>query len=102
MPHVTRTAPTLGNSCRQREPDLKGRRQLAALQEIEADWENVRAAWQWAVQRRDYSTIDRALESFYWFCIMRSRLQAGQELLRLAQEELAPAQVPMRIPCGAG
>ncbi|MCE7986679.1 MAG: XRE family transcriptional regulator [Caldilinea sp. CFX5] len=74
----------------QREPDLKGHRQVVGLNEIEADFENVRAAWQWAVAQRNYTAIDHALESFYWFCEMRSRFQEGLELLRLAREHLAP------------
>jgi DNA-binding SARP family transcriptional activator/predicted ATPase len=73
-----------------READLKGRRQVAALDEIEADFENVRVAWQWAVTRRDYETVSRALESLFWFCGMRHRYQEHQELLRLAREHLAP------------
>jgi len=74
----------------QREADLKGRRQVAALDEIEADFENVRAAWQWAVAQRDYPAIDRALEALYWFCEMRSRFHEGLELLRSGREQLAP------------
>jgi hypothetical protein len=34
-----------------RESDLKGAGQPAALAEIEADFENVRSAWEWAVSR---------------------------------------------------
>ena len=74
----------------QHEADLKGRRQVAALDEIEADFENVRAAWQWAIAQRDYPAIDRALEALYWFCEMRSRFHEGLELLRSAREQLAP------------
>jgi predicted ATPase/DNA-binding XRE family transcriptional regulator len=74
----------------QRELDLKGRRQVAALDEIEADFENVRAAWQWAVAQHSYEAIGRALESLYWFCEMRSRFQEGLELLRLGREQLVP------------
>jgi len=74
----------------QREADLKGRRQVAALDEIEADFENVRTAWQWAITKRDYAAVGRALESLYWFCEMRSRFHEGLELLRSARERLAP------------
>jgi predicted ATPase/DNA-binding XRE family transcriptional regulator len=75
----------------QREPDLKGRRQVAALDEIESNFENVRAAWQSAVAQRSYEAIGRALESLYWYCEMRNRFQEGLELLRLGREALAPA-----------
>ncbi len=82
----------------QREPDLKGRRQAAALDEIAADFENVRAAWQWAVAQRSYEAISRALESLYWYCEMRNRFQEGLELLRLGREQLAPVAGEMPHP----
>ena len=74
----------------QREADLKGLLQVTVLDEIEADFENIRAAWQWAVDQRDFAAVERALESLYWFCKMRSRFQEGLELLRLGREQLAP------------
>ena len=79
------------NFLHEREADLKGRRQLAALDEIEVEFENVRASWRWAVQRKRYATIAQALESLIWFCYMRSRTQESRELLRLGREQLAPA-----------
>lgn len=44
----------------QREADLKGRRQLGALDEIEADFENVRAAWNWALEQKNCTVKRRA------------------------------------------
>lgn len=78
------------NFLHQREADIKGRRQLAALDEIEADFENIRTAWQWAARQRNYEVIGQALESLIWFCFMRGRFQESRELMRLAQEQLAP------------
>ena len=80
------------NYLHQREPDIKGRRQVPALNEIEADFENVRAAWQWATLQRDYAAVERAC----WkrpdrFCEMRSRFYDGLELLRAGREHLAPS-----------
>jgi len=74
----------------QREADLKGRRQLAALDEIEADFDNIRAAWQRAVTHRNYDALSPALESALWFCLMRCRFQEGKALFRQACEGLAP------------
>jgi predicted ATPase/DNA-binding SARP family transcriptional activator len=74
-----------------READLKGRRQVAALNEIEADFDNVRAAWQWAVSCKKYEVVGLALESICLFCVMRNRYQGCLELLRLGREQLAPA-----------
>lgn len=75
----------------QRDADLKGRRQVAALDEIEADFDNVRAAWERAVSCKNYEAVGRALESLYYFCNMRHRYQEGLELLRLGRERLSPA-----------
>ncbi|MCI0396140.1 MAG: LuxR C-terminal-related transcriptional regulator [Chloroflexi bacterium] len=71
------------------EAGLKGQRQLEALAEIEADLENVRAAWRWAAQRGDVEGINRAVEVLFLFFKMRGRFQEGVELLRLAQDKLA-------------
>jgi predicted ATPase/DNA-binding SARP family transcriptional activator len=75
----------------QREADVKGRRQVAALNEIEADFDNARAAWRWAASSKVYKYVDRALESLYWYCVMRNRYQEILELLHIGHERLAPA-----------
>jgi len=69
----------------QRELDLKGRRQTGALNEIEADIENIRAAWLWALYRKNEAAINPAVESLTLFCEMRSRFVEGKELLWLGQ-----------------
>jgi predicted ATPase/DNA-binding CsgD family transcriptional regulator len=74
----------------EREMDLKGRRQLAALDEIERDFENVRASWQRAVGQKSYNGIGQAAESLLWFSMMRCRYQDGKALLRHAVDDLAP------------
>jgi tetratricopeptide (TPR) repeat protein len=73
-----------------REEDIKGRKQFEAAGEIEADFQNVRSAWLWAVEGKDYKGIDHSLETLYRFCELGTRLQEGEELFRLAQEGLAP------------
>lgn len=42
------------------DEDIKGRRQQAGLQEIRADFENIRQAWLWAVERRQADAFSRA------------------------------------------
>jgi predicted ATPase/DNA-binding CsgD family transcriptional regulator len=74
---------------RQRQDDLKGRRQLEALDEIETDFDNIRAAWLWAVQRGHAEPIDRAVESLRLYCDMRSRFQEAEELFRQAEQVFA-------------
>jgi len=73
-----------------REMGLKGRQQLATLDEIEADFEDMRAAWNWAVEQGNYDLIDRAMESLDLFCTMRGRRLEADALFGLAREQLAP------------
>jgi hypothetical protein len=60
------------------------------LNEIEADLENMRAAWTWAVERKNHDAIERAIETLYWFCHSRRRYQEAEALFQLAWEGLAP------------
>ena len=60
--------------------DLKGDRQMLALAEIEADIENVRAAWQYYLGQRNAPQMLRFIHSFrevYW---IRGWNHAGMEL----------------------
>lgn len=68
--------------------DIKGRRQLAALDEIEADLENIRLAWTWAVQSGDEQGMSAAVESLYLFFTLRSRYSEGAQFFYLAYTEL--------------
>jgi predicted ATPase/DNA-binding SARP family transcriptional activator len=74
----------------QREADLKGRRQLGALDEIEADFENARAAWNWALKQKNYAAACQLVRSLGWFCEFRSRYHEHRELFQRAREQLAP------------
>jgi predicted ATPase/DNA-binding SARP family transcriptional activator len=58
--------------------DLKGRRQLEALDEVEADLDNARAAWEWALERDRADYLDRALEGFCLFYEWRGRYEEGR------------------------
>ncbi|MFC1960468.1 NB-ARC domain-containing protein [Chloroflexota bacterium] len=73
-----------------RTPDIKGRRQLGGLNEIEADFDNVRAAWQRAVAQVDYAVLDDMMEGLALFCDMRARYQTGEDLFQGAVQVLAP------------
>jgi serine/threonine protein kinase len=73
-----------------RLPDLIGRRLPEALNDIALDFENVRAAWLWAVQQRLYSAIGQMTEALYWYMVMHSRYVEGDALFRQAFDELAP------------
>jgi DNA-binding SARP family transcriptional activator/predicted ATPase len=66
--------------------DLKGNRQQGALREIRQDTENVRAAWEWAVERLDWEPIGAAAESLWIFCFYVSAFAEGERMFRRAAE----------------
>jgi len=71
---------------------MAGAEQLPIILQLEADFENIRAAWQWAVQTRNYGLVDAALDGlFRWFWLRRSRQQEGLALLYLAHQQWTPA-----------
>ncbi len=76
------------------ERDIKSQRQLAALDAIAADFENVRHAWQHAVEQGHYAALGQAVESLQWFADMRGRYHEVVHLLREAVEAFPRAPDP--------
>ncbi|MDX1686448.1 MAG: tetratricopeptide repeat protein [Candidatus Promineifilaceae bacterium] len=69
-----------------RTADVSGGRQLEATAEIAADFDNVRAAWQWAVAQEKVVAIADAAFALYHFCQFGSRyLEGAQMFARAAQ-----------------
>jgi predicted ATPase/DNA-binding SARP family transcriptional activator len=68
--------------------DLKGPRSHIAPAEIDGEMENVRAAWNWAVERGDLERLDRAVEGLSIYYEMRRRPQDGAAACQLAVERL--------------
>ncbi len=73
-----------------REAQITSSAQVAALDEIQADFENIRQAWSWIVGQRDFESARRCVRSLYAFCDMRSRYYEGEALFGLARRGLAP------------
>lgn len=69
-------------------PDLKGRDQLGALDDIERDFENVHAAWRRACQRGHWEDIAGASQSLHLFARFRSRYLEGIELFEIAHRRI--------------
>ncbi|HSM55925.1 MAG TPA: tetratricopeptide repeat protein, partial [Candidatus Sulfomarinibacteraceae bacterium] len=67
-----------------RTASLRGGRQLEALAEIEAELENIRAAWNWAVAQRDVDRLWQALEAMAIFYDYRCRYHEGVRALEAA------------------
>lgn len=72
----------------QRAAGLKGRQQQAILSEIQEEFENVRAGWNWAVEQGQVASIEQAMDSLYDFYQIRSRFQEGQEAFARAAGSL--------------
>jgi predicted ATPase len=73
----------------QREADLKGPRQQAALSEIEVESENVRLAWEWAVAQGQLERLEQAQESLGHFYQWRGRCSEGESVFQQAEQRLA-------------
>jgi predicted ATPase/DNA-binding CsgD family transcriptional regulator len=67
------------------EGDIKSSRQIAALDMIEADFENVRNVWQGAVDSRNFSLLGEAVESLHFYADMRGQYH---EVVRMLRETL--------------
>lgn len=63
-----------------REMRLAGHQQVAALAEIGADAENVRAAWHWAVNRGRAAEISRCAHGLWLYHVIRGRMADGDVL----------------------
>jgi predicted ATPase len=70
--------------------DLRGQQQALAIREIDADFENARAAWSWAVQRQDTGLIALALDGLLLFCFLAGEYDTLADLLREAKARLTP------------
>ena len=83
---------------RERERDLRGGQQLQALNEIEAELENIRAAWSWALHKGDAAVVDAALEAIFLFGYMASHYAESIELLQVARDAFAPLSADLAAP----
>jgi predicted ATPase/DNA-binding SARP family transcriptional activator len=79
---------------RWREDLRGGPQQRRALAEIGADIENARAAWNWALERRQVTRLERATHSLFDFYAGRARSEELASACRLAVQELTPAESP--------
>lgn len=73
---------------RDHESDLTGEHQLNALHEIEADLENIRLAWHWALVHHNITGLDQAMQSLHFFFDLRVRQAEGSELFARTYRQL--------------
>jgi DNA-binding SARP family transcriptional activator/predicted ATPase len=70
------------------EPDLKSARQFDALDAIDADIDNVRTSWHWAIRQHDAASIGKLAMGFLLYCEMRGLAQMGHEVVQRAIDAL--------------
>ena len=76
------------------EADLKGMKQTSAVEKIEAEFANIRAAWGWALRQGDQSAIDSSLNGLIIFSHVRGRHLDGIDLILNAEAQLASTSEP--------
>ena len=78
--------------------DLMGGRQKVELSEIDVELNNIRAAWQYAVEQKEWDAVDKALEGLHLFCDMQGRYLEGVALWELATRQLSAVVDAMTRP----
>ncbi len=71
---------------KQSEPDLNSARQRETIQELELEIDNVRAAWQRAIDEANVALLQQGGHAYYLFCDMQGRYQ---ELLSALDKAIA-------------
>ncbi|MHB8626709.1 MAG: helix-turn-helix domain-containing protein [Aggregatilineales bacterium] len=83
--------------CR-REAEVKGRQQLTAMAEIDANFDNVLAACSWMITHQDFDAINLIVETLYRYGVDHNHAVEIIEFWRRAQEQLAPRPPEDRHP----
>jgi predicted ATPase len=78
----------------QRVDYLKGSQYLQAIRDMGADYENIQAAWQWAVAHRLIDTVDRFVEGLLLFYECRGWFSQGYQAFDLAMSTIAGSEQP--------
>ena len=78
---------------KQRELDLFSMRQRETVEELEADIDNIRAAWQWAVDEANIIILQNGAYSYYALCDMQGRYLESSDALEKAIARLESIDV---------
>ena len=74
-----------------RRDDIKGGRQIESLNEIHADFDNIRLAWNRAITEAQLEVIQKMMEPLVLFCDMRSLHRIAESLFHSAVKILIPS-----------
>ncbi len=77
--------------------DLKGPRQQTALVEMETDSENVRSAWNWAVERGQVEWLDQAIDGLCRLYGWPGYNEEGEAACRMAASKLASEKLTATV-----
>ena len=82
-----------------RVPDLQGRRQIESLNEVRADFDNIRVAFQYASQESNYTKLDEMLEciAIYFYIIGHPPLANEMYAFAIAHLDDSPEREHVRI-----
>jgi tetratricopeptide (TPR) repeat protein len=75
-----------------KDPELRSRQQLAAMTEIDREFENVRGAWNWALQRGRWERLRQAITALNYFMEVRSRHQEAIGLFQRVVDTVERAE----------
>jgi len=70
------------------ETDLKGSRHMNAMEQVEADFDNITAAWRWASEQGKVELISNALESMDVYYTNSGRWEEGEEIFHYPSEKM--------------
>ncbi len=76
------------NVAQTRGEELLGARQTEAIAELEQEADNLRVAWQWAVNQRDWERMAQAMDGLGFFYEWRGRLADGAAAFQMASDTL--------------
>jgi tetratricopeptide (TPR) repeat protein len=81
--------------------ELKGARQREALEEMDSEIENARAAWTWAVAHGQVARLAEGVEGIWLYHSQRLRLQEGEAAFQAAVHALEAIDSPEAQRLGA-
>jgi predicted ATPase/DNA-binding XRE family transcriptional regulator len=76
-----------------RENDIKRARQRAVIDEVVAEIDNLRLAWDWAAAHEQLAELGGAVRGLSWFYELRSWFQEGEQMLERAVKAISGAQL---------
>lgn len=77
------------NFVSRQEVEIKGKNQLIALDLVQADIENLNAAWEWAAEEDELELLSNALEGLFWYVMMRSRYLLFEAIQKITVQRFA-------------